>query len=123
MIREYRARGVFNVINISADNAVESIKYELEAKPYQFSLTTYNADCHEERIHVHLKLPYKTLLKQFTIEMVNRIIILINSLPREGGLYSVLSSRGIITGKNLRWLKIYTKQYVQGLVGGTNDTE
>ena len=50
MIREYRARGVFEVISISADKEFDSIKSILEDKPYQIALTTCNADQHVETI-------------------------------------------------------------------------
>ena len=55
--------------------------------------------------------------------MVYRVIILKNSLPQKGSLHSVLSPREIVTGKKFRCPKVRIGQYVQGLVGGTNDTE
>ena len=54
-------------------------------------------------INQHLKVP-----KRFMIEMVHRVVVLTNLLPCKGGLHSA---------------KIRIGQYVQGLVGGTNDTE
>lgn len=81
MICEYRGRSVFNVITIGVDKTFESIKSELENKPYQVSLTTYNANRYvqvikrmikfvNERIRVvQLVMPYEIILKRFTIEM------------------------------------------------------
>ena len=55
--------------------------------------------------------------------MVHCVVILMNSLPRKGGLHSVLSPREIVTGHKFRCPKTQIEQYVQGLVGSTNDTE
>ena len=57
------------------------------------------------------------------IEMVHRALVLTNSFPHKGGIYSVLSPREIVTGNKFRCPKIRIGQYVQELVGGTNDTE
>ena len=54
----------------------------------------------KERIRVvRVAMPYKTIPKRFTIEMVHCVIILMNSLPRKGSLHSVLSPKEIVTGK------------------------
>jgi hypothetical protein len=135
MIQTYKCRSVFNVASIEADGAFESIKHELQAKPYNITLTTCDADRHVETIErqirflkeriraVRVMMPYKKLPKRFTIEMVNRITILINSLPKQNGIHSVLSPREIVTGKKFRCPSIRIGQYVQGHTGGTNSTE
>ena len=61
--------------------------------------------------------------KRLTIEMVHRVVILLNSLPHKGSLHSILSLREIVTGNKFRCPTIRIGQYIQGLVGGTNDTE
>ena len=58
-----------------------------------------------------------------TTEMVHRVIILVNSIPRKGSLHSILSPREIGTGKKFRCPTIRIGQYIQGLVGGTNSTD
>lgn len=39
MIRDYRARGVFNFVSVGADKTFESINSELKDKPYQITPT------------------------------------------------------------------------------------
>ena len=78
----------------------------------------------KERIRVvQLVMMYTTIPKCFTIEIVYHVIILMNLLPCKGGLHSALSPREIVTGSKFRYLKIQIGQYIQGLVGGTNNTE
>jgi hypothetical protein len=48
--------------------------------------------------------------------------MLINSLPKQNGIHSVLSPQEILTGKKFRCPSIKIGQYVQGHTGGTNDT-
>ena len=67
-------------------------------------------------------MPYKKIPKQFTIEMVHRVIILINSIPRQGGIYQILSPKEIVTGKkfpnpHLHW------SIRAGLASSSNDIE
>ena len=128
MIREYRSRSVFNVVTIGADKAFDAVKSELEDAPYNVSLTTCDADRHvevvermirfvKERIRtVCLAMPYKSIPKRFTIEMVHRVVVLMNPHPRKGSLHTVLSPREIVTGKKFRCPKIRIGQYVQGLI-------
>ena len=70
-----------------------------------------------------VEMPYKTIPKRMTIEMVHRVIIFMNSLPYKGSLHSILLAREIVTGKKFRCPTIRIGQYIQGLVGGTNNTE
>ena len=119
MIREYRAQGVFEVISIGADKVFDLIKSILKGKLYQIaSLITCNANQHVEVIEIMLRfvkerirvvrlaMPYTTIPKRFTIKVVHRVIVLINSLPRKGGLYSALSPRKILTDNKFRCPKI-----------------
>jgi hypothetical protein len=68
-------------------------------------------------------MPYKKLPKRFTIEMVHKVTMLINSLPKQNGIHSVLSPREIVTGKKFRCPSIKIGQYVQGNTGGSNSTD
>jgi hypothetical protein len=56
------------------------------------------------------------------IEMVNKVTMLVNSLPKQNGIHSVLSPREIVTGKKFRCPSIKIVQYFQGHTGGTNST-
>lgn len=135
MIREYRARGMFEVVTIGAIKAFYCIKSELQDVPHQVALTTCDADRHVEVIEsmirflkkqiivVRLQMPYKKIPKQFLIEMIQRVVVLVNSLPRKGGIHCVMLSREIVTGLRLRCLEIRICQYVQGLIWGTKSTE
>jgi hypothetical protein len=68
-------------------------------------------------------MPYKKIPKKFTIEMVHKVTMLINSLPKQNGIHSVLSPREIVTVKNFRCPSIKIGQYVQGHTGGSNSTD
>jgi hypothetical protein len=68
-------------------------------------------------------MPYKKLPKQFTIEMVHKVTMLVNSLPKQNGIHYVLSPREIVTGKKFRRPSIKIGQYVQGHTGGSNKTD
>ena len=72
---------------------------------------------------VRVTMPYKTIPKRMMIEMVHRIIILMKSLPCKGSLHSILSPKEIGTGKKFRCPTICLGQYIQGLIGGPNNTE
>jgi hypothetical protein len=135
MIQAYRSRGVFTVVTIEADGAFDCIKHDLQDKPYQIALTTCDADRHVETVErqirflkeriraVRLMMPYKKIPKRFTIEMVHRVTMLINSLPKQNGIHSILSPREIVSGKKFRCPSIKIGQYVQGHTGGTNSTD
>jgi hypothetical protein len=80
------------VVSIKADGAFESIKHELQDKPYNAVLTTCDADRQvktvkrqirflKERIRVvRVMMPYKKIPKRFTIKMVNKITTLVNRI-------------------------------------------
>jgi hypothetical protein len=105
MMKTYRCRNIFKVVSIEADRAFESIRHVLQDEPYQIALTICDADRHaekgerqirflKERIRsVRLMMPYEKIPKQFTIEMVHTIIKLINSLPKQNGIHSIITTR------------------------------
>ena len=49
MCNEYKHRGVFCVTQIEANGAFKSLKYELQAKPFQITLVTCDAEKHVPR--------------------------------------------------------------------------
>ena len=134
MIQSYGSRGIFTVVSIEADGAFKSIKHELQGKPYNITLSTCDADRHVETVErqirflkeriraVRMMMPYKRIPKRFTIEMVHKVTMLINSLPKNNGIHSIMSPREIVTGKKFRCPTIKVGQYIQGLTGGTNST-
>jgi hypothetical protein len=134
MTQAYKSRSVFTVVTIEADGAFESIKHELQDEPYNIALSTCDADRHVETVErqirflkeriraVRMMMPYDKLPKRFTIEMVHRVTMLINSIPKQNGLHSIISPREIVTGKKFRCPSIKIGQYVQGHTGGSNNT-
>jgi hypothetical protein len=123
MIQSYRSKGIFTVVTIEADGAFDCIKHDLQDKPYQVVLTTCDADRHERIRADRLMMPYKKIPKRFTIEMVHRVTMLINSLHKQNGIHSVLSPREIVSGKKFRCPSIKIGQCVQGHTGGLNSTD
>jgi hypothetical protein len=69
-----------------------------------------------------MMLPYKKLPKRFLIELVSRVTMLMNSIPKKGGIHRIISPRELITGKKLRVPEHHIGQYIQGHTGGNNDT-
>jgi hypothetical protein len=55
--------------------------------------------------------------------MVHRVTVLINSIPKQIGIHSILSPREIVTGKKFRCPSIKIGQYVLGHTGGSNSTD
>ena len=55
--------------------------------------------------------------------MVKEVTKLVNSLPKKGGVHAVQSPRMIISGVQLQLPTTKCGQYVQGHVGGPNDTD
>ena len=68
-------------------------------------------------------MQFKMIPRRFTIELVQKFTKLVNSFQKKGGVHPVLSPRQIITGIPLRRPLNTMGQYVQGHVGGTNDTQ
>jgi hypothetical protein len=103
MIRMYRIRHPLRVVQIEADGAFESIRQELQDEPYQVALITCDADRHVETIErqirfvkerirsVKMMLPYKKLPVRFLIELVSRVTMLMNSIPKKGGIHRIIS--------------------------------
>lgn len=134
MIAVYTRRG-FRVKTIQADGNFECIKAKLEEEPNNIKVTICDADKHvqfmerqirviKERIRaVKAGLPYTKYPRRLLASIVERVVLLVNSLPRENGIHTVLSPREIVTGNKLRYPKVKLGSYVQAIVGGTNDTD
>jgi hypothetical protein len=69
-----------------------------------------------------MMLPYKKLPIPFLVELVSRVTMLMNSIPKKGGIHRIISPRELITGKKLRVSEHHIGQYVQDHTGGNNDT-
>ena len=111
MIRDYRSRGISDVVSIGPDKAFDAIESEIKNEPYDVTLTTCDADRHVEYIErmisfvkeqirtMRVVMPYKIIPKCMTIEMIHCVIILMNALRRKGSLDSILLPREIRTGE------------------------
>ena len=67
-------------------------------------------------------MQYNKIPKRFAIEMVKEVTKMVNSLPRKGGVHAIQSPRMIVTGIRLHTPTTKFGQYIQGHVGGPNDT-
>ena len=118
-----------------SDKDFDAVKSELANEPYNVILTTCDADRHVEVIErmirfvkervraVRLDMPFRKIPKRLVIEMVERVVILLNSIPREGGIHQILSPREIVTEKRFHCPEWPIGQYGQGMIGGTNSIE
>lgn len=66
-------------------------------------------------------MSFDVLPKQLLIEFVKRVTILVNLIPRKGGVLAAMSSREIITGKKLQVPKYKIREYIQGHIQTTNN--
>jgi hypothetical protein len=106
MLRIYQSRHPLRVLTIEADGAFEAIRQELQDQQYQVALSTGDADRHMETIErqirfvkerirsVRMMLPYKKLPKRFLTELVYRVTMLMNYLPKKGGHSSYHFTKG-----------------------------
>jgi len=71
-----------------------------------------------------MMMPYKTLPKRFTIEMVKRTVLIMTSLVRKNNhIHPVQSPRQLVTGLPLRMPKAQVGQYIQAHTGGSSATD
>ena len=108
-IAEYKTRG-FQVRTASGDNTFAPLK-EWMLEELDIVLTTCDSDSHVPRVEnaikfvkervrcVQSELPFRKLPRRFTIELVKRIVVLINSFARKSGVHSVMSPRQIMFGR------------------------
>lgn len=71
---------------------------------------------------MRMNMLFSIVPKQFLIEVVKKVIVLVNSISRKGDVHAALSLREIITGKKLQIPKYKIGQYVQSHVKTTNGT-
>ena len=109
IVAEYNTRG-FKVRTASGDNAFAPLK-DWMLEELDIVLTTCDSDSHVPRVENSIKfvkervrciqseLPFKKLPRRFTIEIVKRVVVLINSFARKSGVHSVMSPRQIMFGR------------------------
>ena len=57
----------------------------------------------KERVRsIQSKTPFKRYLRRFTIELMRRAVVLINSFRRKSGVHPVMSPRQILFGKKFK---------------------
>ena len=57
----------------------------------------------KERVRcVRCEMPFTHIPRRLTIEMVRAATVLINSIPRKGGVHDAMSARELVTGKKLQ---------------------
>ena len=131
IIDQYKLHG-FKVSTIEGDNEFAGMDEWMTDKT--ITLTTCDTNEHKpsiertnrflkERIRcIRMDMPFSHVPKRFLIEVVRQVMILVNSIPRKGGVHAALSPQEIILGKKLYTLKYKIGQYVQGHLKSTNDT-
>lgn len=109
IVAEYKTRG-FKVRTASGNNAFAPLK-EWMLEDLDIVLTTCDSDSHVPRIENSIKfvkervrcvqseLPFEKLPRRFTMEIVKRVVVLINSFARKSGVHSVMSPRQIMFGR------------------------
>jgi hypothetical protein len=112
MLQIYQSRHPLRVLTIEGDGAFEAIRQELQDQPYQVALSTCDAHQHVETIErqirfvkerirsVRMMVPYKRLPKQFLIELVYCVTMLMNYLPKKGGIIVSYHQRSSSLGRN-----------------------
>ena len=120
---------------IEADNAFRCIESELQAEPFQSRLVTCNTDKQVPRVKqgiIELKdriccssmiMKYKKIPQRFMIKIVKEVTKIMNSLPKENSVYMIQSPCHIVRGILFRLPQISMGKYVQGNIGGLNDTD
>ena len=68
-------------------------------------------------------MQYNKIPKRFAVGMVKEVTKLIILLPKKGEVHAVQSPRMLVTGIGLHKPTTKCGQYVQGHVGGPNDTD
>ena len=116
ILSDYKSRG-FKVVTASGDNAFEPLKDWMKSE-LNVILTTCDIKSHIPRAENAIKfvkecvrciqseIPYKRLPRRLTIEMVRRVVVLINSFHRKSCVHPVMSPQQLL------WEKI-PNTYVQ----------
>ena len=71
---------------------------------------------------IQMDMPFKRVPRRFIIEVVKRVTILVNFIPRKGRVYTTMSPKEVITGKKLKVQKYNIGKYVQAYTKTANDT-
>ena len=115
IILDYQVRG-FKVVSMFGDEEFEPLVNWVQSKLH-IDLVTCAADSHvlraenairfvKERVRaIQSETPFDRYPKRFIIEMLKRVVVLINSFRRKSGVHPVMSSRQILFGKKFKTLK------------------
>ena len=111
IIDQYNKRG-FAITNVHKDNKFEQLNNWLASE--QVTLITCDVDEHVSTIEhtnrftkeqiccTRAEKPILHVPKRFLVEVVKRVTMLVNSIPRKGGVHTAPSPRELITGMKLR---------------------
>ena len=69
-----------------------------------------------------MDMPFVKIPKRMVIEIVKSVTILINSIPRCGGVHDAMSARELVTGKTLKVPRCKIGEFVYGHLPTNNDT-
>ena len=115
IVLDNQSRG-FKVLTIFADGEFEPL-IEWTQTELKVDITLCAPDLHvpraenairfvKERLRaIQCETPFTRYPKRFTIEMVKRVVVLINLFRRKSGVHPVMSSRQILFGKKFKTLK------------------
>ena len=130
--QEYKLQG-FRVVSAHGDNEFASLNERLLEEG--ISLETCDTNAHvptiertnrflKERIWcIRSQILFACIPKRLTIELVYRATILINLIPRKGGVYDAMSARELVLGKKLQIPKCQVGEFLIGHQYSTNNTE
>ena len=112
MVLDYQARG-FKVVSMFGDEEFEPLVNWVQSELH-IDLVTCAADSHVTRAEnairfikdrlraIQSETPFDRYPKRFTIQMLKRVIVLINSFRRKSGVDPVMSLRQILFGKKFK---------------------
>ena len=112
IILDYEHRG-FKIVSMIGDGMFEPLT-DWARIELQVDLVTCAPELHvpraenairfiKERVRlVQSKTPFKQYPKRFTIELMRRVVVLINSFRRKSGVHPVMSPRQILFGKKFK---------------------
>ena len=100
----------FTITTVHGDNEFDDMNDWMTSK--KMTCVTCDTDAHVRTIEhtnrflkeqiscTRANMPFSHMPKFFLVEVVKRVTILVNSIPRKGGVHAALSPREIITGNH-----------------------